>query len=102
MYFCYVNGGELFSVTNQQKGFDPSSSSGNGSSSQSDFDFEGAPIFTNNDIGVTAYPQQDKNGNWYLSVSLPIIGSFNMFVNNGPHEGLEESFNKLVNHFNGK
>lgn len=72
------------------------------SSSQKDFDFQGAPIFTNNDIGVTAYPQKDKNGNWYLRVNLPLVGSVNLFANNGSHEGLESSWNKLVDHFNSK
>ena len=83
-----------------EQDFNPTNSSN--SSNQDDFDFEGAPLFTNNDIGVTAYPQQDKNGNWYLRVSLPLIGSVNLFVNNGSHEGLEESWNKLVDHFNSK
>lgn len=69
---------------------------------QSDFDFQGAPLFSNNDIGVTAYPKKDKSGNWYLQVQLPLIGNVNLFVNNGGHDGLEGSWNKLVDHYNGK
>jgi dolichyl-phosphate-mannose--protein O-mannosyl transferase len=90
-------GGELFSVTED---FTPSGSS-QGSDNQ-DFDFDGAPLFSNNDQGVTIYPQKDKNGNWYLKVNPPLVDSFNVSVNNNAHEGLEESFNKLVDHFNSK
>lgn len=113
-YFFDVNGGELFSVTNEEI-FKSESSNNKGNSSQSDFDFEGAPIFSNEN--VTVYPQQDKNGNWYPRVTIDEVlmakivrafmsgednYSFNVFVNNGPHEGLENYFNQLVEDFNGK
>lgn len=67
-----------------------------------DFDFEGGPLFTNGDW--VAYPDKDKNGNWFLRVrnqNLPGM-SFQLFVNNGSHDGLTSSFNKLVDHFNEK
>lgn len=69
---------------------------------QPDFDFEGGPLFTNGDW--VAYPDLDKNGNWFLQVRNQNIDglSFRLFVNNGAHDGLGDSFNKLVEHFNQK
>lgn len=74
--------------------------SGSGSGSSQDFEFEGGPLFTND--GIVAYPDKDKNGNWYLHVRTPAGLRFNLFVNNGAHNGLGENFNKLVDTYNQK
>lgn len=95
-----MNGGELSSVTDE---IEYGSSDNGSSNSQKDYDFQGAPLFSNNDIGVAAYPKKDKNGNWYLAVNLPLgLGPIHLFVNNGSYDNLDESFNKLVDHYNGK
>lgn len=65
-----------------------------------DFDFDGAPLFENN--GITAYPDKDKNGNWFLRVKTPAGISFPLFVNDNAHEGAKQVFNNMVEHFNDK
>lgn len=92
----------LFGEEDDSRDEQSENSSGDSYGSQNDFDFNGAPVFSNNDIGATAYPEKDKNGNWYLRVNLPLVGSVNLFVNNGSHDGLESSWNKLVEHYNSK
>jgi len=88
-------------VNSNQENFNPANNDNSQNQDQDyDFDFNGAPLFTNNNIGVAVYPQKDKNGNWYLKINLPLVDDVRVFVNNNSHEGLEESFNKLVDHFN--
>lgn len=92
---------------NSQQDFNPTEDNNENqdnynSKGQDDFDFEGAPLFSNNSIGATAYPSKDKNGEWYLRLQLPLVGNVNLFVNDGAHEGLKQSFGKLVDHFNQK
>jgi len=43
----------------------------------------GTPVLTNNQVGVAAWINEDKNGNAYLSVKLGVLEtSVNLFVNN--------------------
>lgn len=83
-------------------GSDDDSDSDSSGYSQDDQDWQGQPLFRNNDIGVAVWPRKDKNGNWYLSVNPPLIPSFNVFVNSGGHQGLEDVFNKMCERYNGK
>lgn len=66
------------------------------------FDWDRPPLFHNNDLGISVWPGKDKNGNFYLRVSLPLVKNFNVFVNNGAFNGLDSDFNKLVEHYKGE
>lgn len=38
-----------------------------------------APVFENSNLGVAAWVEEDKNGNAYLSVKLPLVDNVNIF-----------------------
>lgn len=57
------------------------------------------PLFDNEDHGVTVWADQDKNGNYFLRLRLPLgLGTVPLFVNDAGYEGLQESINRLVEH----
>jgi len=80
---------------------DDNSSNSSNSGSQSKTDWQGPPIFQNNSIGVAAWPNKDKNGDWYLRIDPPFFDAFNLFVNDD-HEGMKGTFNKFCENFNQK
>jgi hypothetical protein len=57
------------------------------------------PLFDNEDHGVTIWADQDKNGNYFLRLRLPLgLGTVPLFVNDAAYEGLQESVNRLIEH----
>lgn len=54
------------------------------------------PVLSNNQEGVAAWLDTDKNGNTYLSLKLPLgLGHVNIFPQG---EESREGFNKLTDH----
>ncbi len=53
------------------------------------------PVLTNNDEGAAAWLEKDKNENAYISVSLPLGLSVNLFPNS---DADREAFNLLADH----
>lgn len=57
------------------------------------------PLFRNDDHGITAWVDEDRNGNYFLRLRLPLgIGTVPIFVNDSEYVNLRENFNKLVDH----
>lgn len=52
------------------------------------------PIFANGSIGAAAWANEDQNGNYYLSIQVPLLDRFNLFV---PDE-YKAAFNEFVQH----
>lgn len=49
-----------------------------------------APLFENSNLGVAAWVEEDKNGNAYLSVKLPLVDNVNIFPSN---DSVADKFN---------
>jgi len=56
------------------------------------------PIFANQNIGAAAWANEDTNGNYYLSIQVPLVDRFNLFV---PDE-YKQAFNEFVDHIREK
>lgn len=57
------------------------------------------PLFENEDHGITAWINEDKNGNYYLVLRLPLgLGTVPLFVNDSGYDDGQSSFNRLVDH----
>jgi len=71
---------------------------GEAKSEQEEQEEEGSgdvPIFANGDEAVAAWANEDKNGNYYLSVRLPLgLGTVNLFT----QDEFKEAFNQFVEH----
>lgn len=71
-----------------------------------DLDFESAaekkrmpPLFENEDHGVTLWVDEDKNGNSFLRMRLPLgLGTVPVFVNDSGYDDVQDSFNRLIEH----
>lgn len=50
-----------------------------------------APVLANQTLGIAAWANKDKNGDFYLTVQVPLLQRFNLFV---PDEYKEE-FNEF-------
>lgn len=77
-----------------------------GMEDDNDLDFESAadkkrmpPLFENEDHGVTLWVDEDKNGNSFLRMSLPLgLGTVPVFVNDSGYDEIQDSFNRLIEH----
>lgn len=57
------------------------------------------PLFKNDDHGITGWIDEDKNGNYFIRLRLPLgLGTVPIFVNDIEYKGLQENFDKLVKH----
>ncbi|MCJ7478553.1 MAG: hypothetical protein MUP63_00040 [Candidatus Nanohaloarchaeota archaeon QJJ-7] len=57
------------------------------------------PLFENEDHGVTAWAEEDKNGNFFLRIRLPLgLGTVPLFVNDSGYDNIHDAFNRLVEH----
>lgn len=55
------------------------------------------PLFQNRSQGVTLWADEDKNGNMFLRVSLPLnLGNVSVFVNESGFKALRDEFNQFV------
>jgi hypothetical protein len=52
------------------------------------------PLLQNGGMGIALWVNVDKNGNYYLSVQVPLIRNFNVFVT----DRFKTEFNELINH----
>ncbi|MBY6294275.1 hypothetical protein GLU60_02705 [Nanohaloarchaea archaeon H01] len=56
------------------------------------------PLFHNRDHGVTCWVEEDKNGDNYLRLKLPLgIGSIPLFLNDSAYKCIQNDFNEMVN-----
>ena len=93
----------LYGLTGQQNFMPGDTTSGDNildggekSEEQNDSESSGdVPIFANGDQAVAVWANEDKNGDFYLSVKLPLgLGSVNVFT----RDEFKEAFNSFVQH----
>lgn len=55
------------------------------------------PLFQNRSQGVTLWAEEDKNGDTFLRVNLPLnLGSVPVFVNDSGYKALRDEFNQFA------
>ncbi len=55
------------------------------------------PLMENEDHGITLWADEDKNGNIFFRLKLPLgMGRIPVFVNDAAYPGIQEYLNQLV------
>ncbi|MFB6209786.1 MAG: hypothetical protein ABEJ56_06665 [Candidatus Nanohaloarchaea archaeon] len=55
------------------------------------------PLFQNRDQSVTGWIDEDRNGDYFLRLRLPLgLGSIPIFLNDAEYEEAQDGFNELV------